>query len=131
MLHPSQFQVNEAWILFRLNDAPLRTEQDGDFNIFALMDAASCFLLSFQSVSASAAEPSELEAKRLLKDGYAQSQELPGTLFIPNEQAADILTIEAEGQGITVDRVPENELWVFIGEARESFRERFGGGGMQ
>ena len=23
MLHPNQFQVNEAWIIFKLNDAPI------------------------------------------------------------------------------------------------------------
>ncbi len=131
MLHPSQFQVNEAWILFRVNDAPLHTQQDGDFNIFALMDAASCFILSHQPVSTSAAEPPEPEAKRLLEEGYAQSQQLPETLFVPNEESADILAVEAEGQGITVARVPEDELLAFIGEARESSRERFGGGGMQ
>jgi hypothetical protein len=46
MLHPSQFKINEAWIAFRLNGAPIRTERDGDFNCIALMDAASCFILS-------------------------------------------------------------------------------------
>ena len=130
MLHPNQFQVNEAWILFRLNDAPFRTEQDGDFNIFALMDAASCFILASEPVSTSAAELSEPEAGRLLEEGYAQGQKLPETLFVPHEESASILTAAAEGQGITVSRVPEDELLVFIGEAREAFRERFGGSGM-
>ena len=45
MLHPRQFQVSEAWIVFKLNDAPIRTEQDGDFDFVTLMDAASCFVL--------------------------------------------------------------------------------------
>jgi hypothetical protein len=46
MFEPKQFEVNEAWIAFRLNNAPIRTERDGDFNCIALMDAASCFLLA-------------------------------------------------------------------------------------
>lgn len=45
MLYPKQFQVNEAWIVFKLNDAPIQTEADGDFNVFALMDAANCYRL--------------------------------------------------------------------------------------
>ena len=45
LLHPNQFQLNEAWIAFQLNDAPIETEQDGSFNCIALMDAASCFIL--------------------------------------------------------------------------------------
>jgi hypothetical protein len=35
MLHPQQFEVNEAWIAFRLNGMPVRTERDGDFNFSA------------------------------------------------------------------------------------------------
>jgi len=45
MLEPNQIEVNEAWIAFRINSAPIRTEQDGDFDFIVLMDAASCFIL--------------------------------------------------------------------------------------
>ena len=131
MLHPNQFQVNEAWIVFKLNDAPIATGQDGDFNFIALMDAASCFILSSTPIPVLAAEPSKMEAKRLLKEGQAHKQELPKTIFIPGALPAKILAAEAERQGITVVRVPENQLRPFIGEARQVFRERFGGGNTQ
>ena len=127
MLHPNQFEVNEAWIVFKLNDAPIQTERDGDFNCFALMDAASCFILGSECIAAWAVEPSKMEARRLLKAGQGHKQELPRTLLIPQEQKADAFAAEATHQKITVTRVPENELLVFIGEAREGFRERFGG----
>ena len=127
MLHPNQFQVNEAWILFKLNDAPICTESDGDFNFIALMDAASCFILSSAPVPTIAAEPSKMEATRLLKEGQARKQQLPKTLFIPSNQTAPLLSAEAKRQGITVVSVPEDQLLPFIGEAREGFRERFGG----
>ena len=131
MLHPNQFQVNEAWIMFKINDTPIPTERDGDFNLFALMDAASCFILSSLTVSAKAGQPTKLESKELLKKGWAHKQELPKTLFIPTHQAANVLQIEAESQGITVARVPEDQLILFIGEARTGFKERFGRGGLQ
>ena len=127
MLHPNQFHVNQAWIFFKLNDAPIAAGQDGDFNFFALMDAASCFILSSMPIAASAAEPSKLEAKRLLEEGRAHKQQLPETIFIPSGQSANILAAEVERQGITVVRVPEDQLLLFIGDAREGFRERFGG----
>jgi len=127
VLHPNQFQVNEAWIVFKLNDAPVRTESDGDFNFIALMDAASCFILSSVTVPANAAEPSKMEAKRLLKEGQARKQQLPKTLFIPSNQTAPLLKAEAKRRGITVVSVPEDQLLPFIGEAREGFRERLGG----
>lgn len=126
MLHPSQFQVNEAWVIFKLNDVPIHTEEDGDFNFIALMDAASCFILSSISTPVSSVEPSSLESRRLLKEGQAHKNQVPMTLFIPDDQPAVSLSAEAERQGITVVRVPEHQLLLFIGEAREGFRERFG-----
>ena len=128
MLHPNQFQVNEAWIAFKLNDEPIHTEADGDFDFIALMDAASCFILSSSTVPASAAELTKMDAKRLLKQGQAHKHQLPKTLFVPSNQQARHLTIEAERQGIIVIRVPEDQLLLFIGEAREGFREQFGPG---
>ena len=131
MLHPSEFQVNEAWIVFRLNEAPISTETDGDFNVIALMDAASCFILGAEFVSVTSSEPSEMEAKRLIKSGKSHKQQLPKTLYIPENQAADILCTEAERNGIVVVRVPEEQLLVFIGEAREGLKDHMGGGSVQ
>jgi hypothetical protein len=131
VLHPSQFQVNEAWIAFKLNDAPVSTDADGDFNIVALMDAASCFIVSSGLVPLGGAGPSKVEAKRLLKEGQAHKQQRPTTLFIPTDQPARYLVSEAEHQGIKVVRVSEDQLVDFVGEAQEGFRERFGGRRLQ
>lgn len=131
MLHPNQFRVNEAWIAFRLNDSPVRTEADGDFNCIALMDAASCFILSSALVPTGEAEPTKIEARRLLKKAHAHKQEMPKTLFIPSDQPANNLALEAQRHKVTVIRVPEDQLLLFIGEAREGFKVRFGGGGVQ
>ncbi len=121
--HPSQFQVNEAWIVFKLNDAPVATEKDGDFNVFALMDAASCFILGMELLRVDAAEPSQLVSKRLLKGGWSHKQQFPKKLFIPSNQTADILSTEAGRHGIAVVRVPEEQLLVFIDEAQRGFQE--------
>ncbi|MFN0204835.1 MAG: hypothetical protein ACKVS6_00810 [Planctomycetota bacterium] len=126
MLHPSQFKVNEAWIAFQLNDEPVSTQQDGEFNFLALMDSASCFLLSFTPVAAAQSEPTKLGAKRLLKEGYAHKNCWPKTLFVPTELAAQFLIAEAERLGIGVVRVAEDQLLLFIGEAKEGFNKRFG-----
>lgn len=63
MLHPNQFQVNEAWIAFQLNDLPIETMQDGSFNCIALMDAASCFIVGDVFMATTAAA-TRAEAKR-------------------------------------------------------------------
>ena len=119
VLHPNQFQVNEAWILFKLNDAPIVTDSDGDFNILALMDAASCFILSSGTVPVTSAEPSKLEAKRILKEARAHKQQLPKALYLSTDQPAESFVIEVERQGIAVVRVANDQLRPFTGEAQE------------
>ena len=131
MLHPNQYQVNETWITFQLNDAPVVTDRDGDFNVFALMDAASCFILGTGFVSTDLKEFSQMEAKRLLTIGYDHKKQYPKELIIPNSQVANILIEEAEHSRISVVRVPEEQLQVFISEARESFHEHISKGRIQ
>lgn len=51
---------------------------------------------------------------------------MPETLFIPNDYPANNLALEAESQNVTVVRIPEHQLMLMIGEAREAFNEHFG-----
>jgi hypothetical protein len=125
MLHPKQFEVNEAWIAFRLNTAPVRTERDGDFNCIALMDAASCFLLGSELIPVTAVDLTRDQCRRLFENARRHKQQMPKTLFVPREDVADRLTREATQKNIEVVRVSENELLVFIGEARQGFAEQF------
>ena len=131
MLHPNQLYVNEAWMVFKLNDAPISTESDGDFNLVALMDAASCFMLSTTTLAANSTELSQFEAKRLLKNGQSHKNQLPTKLLIPDTLLGTQLAIEAHRLKIIVQRIAEAELELFIGEARESFKQYLGGGSTQ
>jgi hypothetical protein len=126
MLDPQQFEVGEAWIAFRLNGAPIRTERDGDFNCVALMDAASCYILGSELLPAGASDLSSLYSRRLLKSSQKHKHQLPRTLFVTEGDVADLFTGEAGRQNIDVVPVPEADLFVFIGEARQGFAERFG-----
>lgn len=83
VLHPDQFQANEAWIAFQLNEAPVRTERDGAFNCIALMDAASCFLLHMVMVPAGKSEPTRAEVRALLKKAWEGKRQYPVTMFVP------------------------------------------------
>ena len=130
VLHPKQFQVNEAWIAFQLNDAPIETGE-GDFNCIAIIDAASCFILTSELVPFTDGLFSQPESQRILKQASSHKHKLPLTLFIANEWPANSLASEAEHQGVSVVRVPEEQLLLFIGEARQGFKERFGGRSVQ
>ncbi len=124
MLHPNQFEVNDTWIAFRLNDEPIQTK-DGSFNCICLMDAASCFILGNAMVPAHELEPSQLEARRLLEAGWAHKKEMPKTLFVPEGQFSNDLSAEATLKGIDVVSVREDQLLVFIGDARQLFKQHF------
>jgi len=131
MLHPNQFDVNETWIAFQLNDAPIITDRDGDFNIIALMDAASCFILGIGYIKTNALELSRQEAKQLLKTGYDHKKQYPKEMIIPNHMVADMLALESRAIGINIRNEEEKMLEIFLGEARESFREHLGQGRKQ
>lgn len=126
MLHPKQFYVNEAWIVFYLNRTPVRTEQDGLLNCLTLMDAASCYILGSELIGADASEPTQLEFRRLLKQGEAHKQQLPKKLFVVEESSARSIAHVAKHEGIEVVYLSAVELSVFIKEAQDGFEERFG-----
>lgn len=113
--------------MFRINDAPIRTDAEGDFNAIALMDAASCYLFGLELIPVAAAEPTRAQFRRMLRDAQRRKQQLPKTLLVAREDVADLVTREASEQNIDVVRVSENELLIFTGEAREAFAERFEG----
>ncbi len=131
MLHPDQFAVDEAWVAFRVNEAPMSAMGEGDFNCIALIDAASCFILGNVVVSSDQAEPSKSALRRLFREATAHKGQLPKTLFVPDRQFLRILPAEADRVGVEIVRVPEEQLLLIIGEARASFREHFNGARLQ
>lgn len=123
MLDLNQFDVNDAWLVFQLNDAPINTERDGSFNAVCLMDAASCFILATAMVSAQHREPSELELRRLFKNAWSHKRQFPSTLILPIGQFDTAFPAQAERNGISIITVAESELSVFTDEARQGFKE--------
>jgi len=129
MYHPNQFRPHSAWVVFQLNENewPISTEIDGDFNLIALMDAASCFIHGTVMIPVSADEPSQFEVKRLLKDGQSKATQWPQRLIISTDLVASNLRKEAERHGVKVEQVPESDLEALIGETRQLFKEHFTG----
>jgi len=72
-------------------------------------------------IPVTAAEPTRAQFRRLLKNAKRHKQQLPARLFVPSEDVAEQMTLEARHQKIEVVRIPESELQVLIGETREEF----------
>lgn len=124
-LHPKGFKVNEAWVAFRINSLPVRTEEDGDFDCLALMDAASCYILGMEMVPLQDPGASAASLVRLLQNGEAQSGCLPGTLYLGGHDHSVALAHAVGGRVGEVISVPESALTGIIGEAKREFSERF------
>lgn len=122
MAHPRDYTVNEAWIVFRLNDDPVRTGRDGDFDIVCLMDAASCYIFGNEFFAAGSAEVPEFIAKKLIKTGKAAAGGLPRKLLLSSTLSAEQFAQLGEHSGIEVERVADTDLTSFLSEARQSFR---------
>lgn len=128
MLHPNQFQVMEAWVAFQLNAVPIQTDIDGDFDAFALMDVASCFILSSAFIARGQGEMMGSEARHVLEEAWSHKQAWPQKLIISVGHHASKLVAESSKLGIDVIEVPEGELQPLIQEARDSFAAHFAAG---
>ena len=118
---PTDYAENEAWILFRLNEVPIRTEQDGDFDALALMDVATGIIVGMDMVSASSEEITEIEARRLLKAGDAQVGFLPCQIYVAAEAHTAQFSATARAMGATVEAVPGDAFSEITEEARVGF----------
>lgn len=127
MVAKQQHQPDEAWIVFRLNSAPIRTRRDGDFDCFALMDAATLPIHSMEMVPASSTGPTRSQAGALLAKACGAAGRFPTTLLVSSGDAAVEVANEAQQRGIQVERVPARTLARCTREAREAFAARFGG----
>lgn len=126
-LQPSQFKVNEAWILFQLSRKPIETEGDGPAICFGLVDAASCFILSalfFPGIDGHALTKDNVQG--LLLKGWEHKKQYPEKLFVVKELLTAEVEEQARAQAIEVHGVDESELRSIIGDTQKEFRKRFG-----
>ncbi len=128
MFNPENYAVNEAWIAFQLNTAPIKTVEDGDFNFVALMDATSRFMLSTTMLPVATTDLLLMQAKKMLNDARAHKEEQPLTLILSDDCLYQNLVKEAERRKIAILRVPRVQLDQFLAEEREIFDEEFGQG---
>lgn len=127
-IDPHRYSENEAWILFQLNDTPIRTRTDGDFNALAIMDVSSGLIQGMELFPSSMGEISEFETKRLLSQAEAKVSVKPKYLLIDDihdhsrvKRAAAALGIETFSEdGKSLDAITE--------EARAGFSARFSAG---
>jgi imidazolonepropionase-like amidohydrolase len=124
-IDPQKYSENEAWILFQLNDRPVQTQADGDFNALAIMDVSSGLIHGMELLSSGIGEISEFDTKKLLNQAEARVSVRPRYLFVDAihehsrvKRAATVLGIKTVSEeGKHLDTITE--------EARAGFSARF------
>ncbi|MGD8175312.1 hypothetical protein [Marinimicrobium sp. ARAG 43.8] len=130
-IEPSEFAHNEAWLLFRLNEAPVLTEADGDFNAMAIMEVATGMIFGMELVQVTLPGLPEFLSRKLLADAEGQAGSRPRKLFVAFEDEAAELIKVAKVMGIEVERVPAKDLSDITQEAREGFAAHVSRGRVQ
>lgn len=127
MLEPNQFDVNDAWVVYRLNSAPMSTEAEGDFHVLCIMDVASCYIFDNELLPVQSAELPESVAARMIEAGRSQVQLLPGRFLLAAELESELAAFAdlAEQLGVEAQWATEEELSSLISETRQVFREDF------
>lgn len=124
-MHPDQFEVNEAWIVFKMFDEPLPVKNLGECEGIGLMDAGSTCVLNFQILPVGS-DFSEIEAR-----GFFQKLKVPVPLrpprriFISSDVLTERLKIEAGRLGAAVSSVDAQDLEGIVGRIKESMGDHF------
>jgi hypothetical protein len=125
MLSPSHFKVDEAWVLFRLNKSPVRSRDEGDFDVVTLMDAASGCELWRELLPLAARGSWDAQARRLLETAIRLNKKrLPKAILVTRGVLADFIRSEAVQHGIRVKSVPLYELRDITAERRHAFARK-------
>jgi hypothetical protein len=128
---PTDYAPNEAWLVFELNEAPVRTEQDGDFDVLAVMDVATGVILGMEFVGLLEERLPEFASRRLLASAESEAGRRPQRLFLESAVKTAQTAAMANALGIDVEQVSNATLHPLTREAREGFAARVSGGPRQ
>jgi len=127
MLAPDQFRVNEAWIAVRINDEFLYVQED-PYDIYVLVDAASCYVLGYVLSRVVDEAPNENDIRDLFKTAWNAKKQWAETLIITESSPADkIFSKHAREIGLSITKVSISDLEPIIGPLKESFASCFMG----
>ena len=127
MLTPDQFRVNEVWIALRVNEKFLFVK-DEPYDIYALMDAASAYVLGHVLSRVVDEAPHEKDVEALFRKAWEVKNQWAKQLIVTeNSTAEDVFRTQAEKNGLSVRIVPLSELEPIIDPLKESFASDFMG----
>ena len=127
-MHPSDFQVNQTWLAYRINQTPLFAEGKA-IDLYVLQDAASMFLFGNAFAPHGEDFPPLKDVKKLMASAHAKKNEWPSELVLPGKHASsNSFAKVAADNGIALRSVPESQMSFYIKDTQESYEEFLGRG---
>jgi len=127
MYYPKQFNVNEAWIVVRVNEAFLLV-QDEPHDMFALVDAASAYVFGFVLSKVVDEVPNQEQVEDLFKNAWkAKRQWAEKLIMVEDFSANDVFIKQAEQNGLECVMVPASDIEPIVGPLKELFEKDFFG----
>ncbi len=128
MITPDQFRINEAWIEVRVNEEFLFIQNE-PYDIYVLMDAASCYVLGFVLSRVVDDPPLEKDVKELFHTAFESKNQWADFLILTGDSPADaIFRKEAEKNGLHVKNINESDLEITLGPLKKTFASDFSRG---
>ncbi|WP_319575488.1 hypothetical protein [uncultured Desulfobacter sp.] len=125
MFTPDQFEVNEVWIVIRINEDFLFVKED-PYDMFVLMDAASAYVLGFVFSKVVAEAPTVKDVEELFNKAWGAKRQWAKKLIVTDESvASNVFIQEAEKNGIPFVIVPISDLSSIVEPLKESFEKDF------
>lgn len=126
-MHPSQFTVNQCWLIVKASDAPIRTDE-GLFDVYVLQDASSMYLFGSVLAPCGSGDASEKEVDSLFHGAWREKQKWPKRLLLPDTiPSPNSFVVVARRNGVPVEIVAEAALVIYVNDVQTAFREYFGG----
>jgi hypothetical protein len=127
-LQPSQFKVNEAWLLHQATTAPMSVQRQ-KYHVYALQDAASMYLFGQLLVPENSLFSDSAQLERVLRTAWGKKQEWPSKLLLPDDLPFRELTSTVAAKlGITIQSVSASRTALYGADLQASFAEFFGRG---
>jgi len=126
ILFPEDFEHNQAWLVFRINQTPIQTPEQS-FDVYVLQDAASMFILGQTFASHDESEFDAEEVVQIMNSARNQTDGWPEELILIGvPQANNPFVAVARHHKIPVRTVSEGELSFYIKDVQEGFEEFLG-----
>ena len=125
-LEPSQFRVNQAWLVHLANRTPISIE-GVPVAVYVLQDAGSMFLFGNVFAPWNGGSPRPAEAVALLKRAWAKKQQWPEKLLLPDTGVpVQAFAAAASSCGIPSEVLPASVFSVYSTEVQQAYEEHFG-----